>query len=327
MVDLSTRYMGLSLHNPIIAGSSSITKTADGVKRCVDAGAGAVVLKSLFEEQLQAEAAEIERQTVMTSHPEAYEYIDKMAMRIGPRDYLKLIEDTKDAVAVPVIASLNCISTKWWLDFASQIVSAGADAIEINAAVMPVDPERTSEDIEKVYYDLVDTLRENLSVPFAIKIGPFFTSMTRFARELDRRGVGALVLFNRFYQFDIDIDKLILAPGYRFSVPEELYLPLRWIAILAGRLRCDLAATTGVHDAAAAIKQLLAGATCVQVCSAMYRNQPSILETILTGIEEWMTGHGLSTLDAFRGKLSQKESDSAEAYERLQYIKIFDGFD
>jgi dihydroorotate dehydrogenase (fumarate) len=248
-------------------------------------------------------------------------------MRIGPRDYLTLIEEAKDAVSIPIIASLNCISSKWWMDFALQIVNAGADALEVNAAVMPVDPAHRSEDIEKIYYDIIETLRNHLTAPFAVKIGPFFTSMARVAHELAVRGADALVLFNRFYHVDINIDTLEIAPGYRYSSPEEMYMPLRWIAILAGRVDCDLAASTGVHDAPGAVKQLLAGATAVQLCSTLYVNGPKQITKVVRGIEEWMGNHGFSSIDDLRGRLSQKQSANQEAYERLQYIKVFVGID
>jgi len=319
--------MGLTLPNPIIAGSCSLHKTAEGVKRSADAGAGAVVLKSLFEEELEVETSALREGSSFFGHTEAYEYVNKLAMKLGPRDYLALIEKCKKAVSVPVIASLNCVSAKWWVDYASQMEAAGADALEINAAIMPTNPEKTSEEIEKVYYDVVESLREKVSVPFAIKIGPYFTSLSRFASGLAARGASGLVLFNRFYQFDIDPEKMEIAPGYRFSSPDEIHLPLRWIAILAGRVGCDLAASTGVHDAAGAVKQLLAGAAAVQVCSTLYLHRQSRIGALLDGLKEWMQTHGFCTLDEFRGKLSREASADREAYERLQYIKVFVGIE
>jgi dihydroorotate dehydrogenase (fumarate) len=327
MADLSSEYMGLSLRNPLIVASSSLVKTLDGVRKCADAGAGAVVLKSLFEEQLQAEVKDQEEHLWLYGHSEAFEYVSKMAMPLGPREYLKLIEDAKDAVEIPVIASLNCISPRWWIDYAGQIAAAGADAVELNISAMPSDPRRKSEEIEDMYFSIVEALKARVDIPIAVKIGPHFTSVARIAEELCRRGASALVLFNRFYQIDIDIEKIEITSGYRFSSPDELSQPLRWIALLAGRIDCDFASSTGVHNGADFIKQLLAGATAVQVCSTLYLNGIEQIGRILHDVETWMTKHGFGTIGEVRGKLSQIESDQPELYERLQYIKLFTGID
>jgi dihydroorotate dehydrogenase (fumarate) len=327
MADLSTDYMGLSLRNPLIVASSSLNKSVDGVMKCADAGAGAVVLKSLFEEQIAVRAKDLEENLWLYGHTEAFEYVSKMAMPLGPRDYLKLIGEAKASVSIPVIASLNCISPRWWTDFAKQIEAAGADAIELNISVMPSDPGRTGEEIEKIYLDIVESLEGSIRIPLAVKIGPYFTSIARMAREFSDRGVSALVLFNRFYQIDIDVEKLEIAPGLRFSSPDEISLPLRWIALLAGNVNCDLAASTGVHDAAGMVKQLLAGATAVQVCSALYERGVDYIGTIITEMETWMKEHGFQSVQDFRGKLSREVTDRPELYERLQYIKIFVGIE
>ena len=327
MADLSTRYMGLALSNPLIVASSSLTKSVDGVKKCADAGAGALVLKSLFEEQIAVEAKEMESNIWLYGHTEAFEYVSKMAMPLGPRDYLKLIKESKSAVSIPVIASLNCITPRWWTDFARQIEGAGADAIELNVAMMPSDPDRTAQEIETIYLDIVESLKSSIGIPIAVKIGPYFTSVARMARDLCDRGVAALVLFNRFYQLDIDIEKHVLAPGLRFSSRDEISLPLRWIALLAGRVECDLAASTGVHDGAGMVKQLLAGATAVQVCSALYEKGVEHIGTIIGEVEAWMAKNRFGKIDEFRGKLSREATDTPEVYERLQYIKTFVGIE
>jgi dihydroorotate dehydrogenase (fumarate) len=327
MADLSTRYMGLALNNPLIVASSSLTKSVDGVVKCADAGAGALVLKSLFEEQIAVEAEEMESNLWLYGHTEAFEYVSKMAMPLGPRDYLKLIRESKSAVSIPVIASLNCISPRWWTDFARQIEGAGADAIELNIAIMPSDPDRTAQEIEAVYLDIVESLKGSINIPIAVKIGPYFTSVARMAGELCDRGVAALVLFNRFYQLDIDIAKHELAPGLRFSSPDEISLPLRWMALLAGRVDCDLAASTGVHGGAGMVKQLLAGATAIQVCSVLYEKGVDHIGTIISEMEAWMAENRFGKIDDFRGKLSRKATDKPELYERLQYIKTFVGIE
>ncbi len=327
MADLSTEYMGLPLRNPLIVASSGLTKSADGVRKCADAGAGAVVLKSLFEEQVAVKAKDMEEHLWLYGHTEAFEYVSKMAMPLGPRDYLRLIEEAKAGVSVPVIASLNCITPRWWVDFASQIEAAGADGLELNISVMPSDPARTSEEIENIYVDIVESLRGRVRIPIAVKMGPYFTSVARMAAEVSRCGVSALVFFNRFYQVDIDIEKVDMAPGIHLSSPGEISLPLRWIALLAGSLECDLAASTGVHDGAGFVKQLLAGATAVQVCSALYDKGIEHIGTMLGDVEAWMQGHGFEKVGDFRGKLSRQATERPELYERLQYIKLFVGIE
>ena len=327
MANLSTQYMGLSLPNPIIVSSCSLVMNEEGVRRCADAGAGAVVLKSLFEEQIQSEIRDMEEQMGPPWHPEMVEYVERMGMELGPREYLELIEKAKRATSIPVIASLNCVSPKQWVDYARQIADAGADALELNISMMPRDPARSSEEIESLYTDILSAVKDQVEIPVAMKIGPYFTSMARIASELSARGVSALVLFNRFYQLDIDIEKLELTPGYRFSSPEELHLPLRWIALLAGNVECDLSASTGVHDGTDAIKLLLAGADAVQVCSTLYMNGIAQIGRILETLESWMEKHGVETIGQIRGKMSQVESDQPESYERLQYIRALVGIE
>jgi dihydroorotate dehydrogenase (fumarate) len=327
MADLSTKYMGLSLSNPFIVASSSLTKSVDGIRKCADAGAGAVVLKSLFEEQIAVQAKDMEENLWLYGHTEAFEYVSKMAMPLGPRAYLQLIEGAKAAVKIPVIASLNCITPRWWADFARQIEGAGADALELNISVMPSDPERTSEDIEQIYLDIVESLEGSIRIPLAVKIGPYFTSVARMAREFSTRGVSALVLFNRFYQIDFDTEKIGIVPGLRFSSPDEISLPLRWIALLAGNVDCDLAASTGVHDGTGLVKQLLAGATAVQVCSVLYEKGIDYISTIIGEVEAWMKAHGFERIEDFRGMLSREVTERPELYERLQYIKLFVGIE
>jgi dihydroorotate dehydrogenase (fumarate) len=325
MADLSTTYMGLKLRNPLIVASCDLTNSAEGVKKCSDAGAGAVVLKSLFEEQITAETRIAEQDMWLYGHSEAFEYVEKMGMAMGSREYLKVIQDARAASDVPVIASLNCISPRWWVDYARQIAAAGADALELNVAVMPSDSRRTGQEIENVYLDIVGALAGEIDIPFAVKIGAHFSSIAWMADRLARRGVSALVLFNRFYQLDVDIDKMELAPGLKLSSPDEISLPLRWIGLLAGRVKCDLAATTGAHDAGGLIKQLLVGASAVQVCSGLYLKGVEHMGKILADLEAWMDKHGFAAIDDFRGKLSQEESQHPELFERLQYIKTYTG--
>jgi len=327
MADLSVTYMGLKLANPLIVSSSSLTNTVAKVKRCEDSGAGAVVLKSLFEEQIEAQTEAIEDESWPYPHPEAFDYVRQMGMRLGQDDYLKLIAESKKAVSIPVIASLNCVTPKWWLNYAGEIARAGADGIELNIAILPTDAERTAEEIERTYTRIIEGVRRRVEIPVAAKIGPYFTSLPRLARGLSDAGAAALVLFNRFYQMDIDIEKLALAPGYHLSSPEEIHLPLRWVAILAGQVGCDLAASTGVHDGAGLVKQLLAGARAVQVCSNLYQKGMGRIAVLLRELEEWMGRHGFEKIADFNGRMSMGASEKPEYYERLQYIKVYVGLE
>lgn len=327
VADLSTTYLGLKLRNPFIVASCSLSKTAEGVRRCAEAGAGAVVLKSLFEEQIMADAHGDAIEANSLWHPEALDYVQRMGLELGPREYLKLIEASKKAVSVPVIASLHCVSSGLWTDYARQIAGAGADAVELNISMMLSDPRRASGDVELIYHDIVERIARVSKIPVSVKIGPYFTSVPRMASELWMRGAKGLVLFNRFYQFDIDIDAMRLAPGYKLSSPQEIALPLRWISLLSGKVKCDLAASTGVHDGAGAVKMLLAGATAVQLCSTLYKNGLGQIEKIRADTESWMEKHGFKSIDQMRGALSQAKSDNPALYERLQYIKALVGIE
>jgi dihydroorotate dehydrogenase (fumarate) len=327
MVDLSTTYMGLALPNPLIVASCGLTKTVDGVRRCAEAGAGAVVLKSLFEEQILADLHGNEIDATNLWHPEALDYVQRMGLEFGPQSYLKLIGEAKRAVSIPVIASLHCVSPGLWTDYVRKIADAGADAIELNISVMLSDPRRDTGRVEKLYTDTVESVAKLASIPVAVKIGPYFTSVARMASDLWMRGARSLVLFNRFYQFDVDIDRMRLAPGHRLSSPQEIALPLRWISLLSGKVKCDFSASTGVHDAAGAAKLILVGATTVQLCSTLYENGIARITVIRDDLERLMEKHGFKTVDQMRGKLSQAKSDKPELYERLQYIKALVGTD
>ena len=325
MIDISTNYMGLKIQNPIIVASCGITKTSEGVRRCADSGAGAVVLKSLFEEQIEAEIRDMKIDSWPQWHPEAFDYIKSMSLELGPREYLKLIEDSKKAVSIPVIASLNCISSKQWIEYAKRIAVAGADALELNISVMSSSVTIKGEKIEQIYFRIIEEVKSRINIPIAVKISPYFTAIARTASELANRGASAIVLFNRFYQIDINIDKLELSPGYKFSTPHEINIPLRWIALLSGRIKCDLAASTGIHDAKGVIKQILAGASAVQICSILYIKNIEQIRIILEDIEKWMIKHNFNSIDQIKGKMSQLQSDQPELYERLQYIKALSG--
>jgi len=246
-------------------------------------------------------------------------------MHLGPQRYLDLIGEAKAAVDIPIIASMNCVTSKWWGNYGKQIEAAGADAVELNIAVMPRNESESAESVEKRYLRIVNRVRQQVDLPLAVKIGPYFTSLPIFAAELRKAGASALVLFNRFYQMDIDIEAEDLAPGYQFSTPEEIYTSLRWVSILSGDVGCDLSASTGVHSTDGVIKQLLAGATTVQMCSALYRSGFEIITQIHDELVAWMERKRYKSISDFQGKLSQSASDDPESYERLQYIKALTG--
>jgi len=284
------------------------------------------VLKSLFEEQLEAESEELNEAMKQSVHPEALDYVRaEIGMHFGVGDYLKLIQMAKKAVKVPIIASINCVSPKWWVRYAEQIAASGPDALELNIARMPVDPSSSSRDIEKDYYSIVEDVKRVVKIPLAVKIGPYFTSLANFAEGMAERGASALVLFNRFYRPDIDTENFQIVAARPFSSPSEIHLSLRWIAILSSRISCDLASSTGVHDAQGVIRQLLAGATAVQACSTFYINGLEQIGVMLDGLESWMKKHGFSNLREIREKMRSRLSDRPEVTERLQYIKVFSG--
>ena len=322
MADLSTTYMGLELRNPVVMASCGLVSTVEGVKKAADAGAGAVVLKSLFEEQIRAETAEAAAGFDSVNHPEARGYVQTEAwMRYGPRDYCRFVEGAKKAVDVPVIASVNCTSDKWWSQYPKDLEAAGADAIELNILVPGTDVELSGALVEQIYIRTVRGVAEQVSIPVAAKIGSSFGSLGFVTKQLVESGAKALVLFNRFWAPDIDIDKLRIKAASPFSQAIEMHLSLRWIGLLHGDYPCDLAATTGIHEAEQVVKQLLAGATVTQVCSTVYRNGFGQIGTILAGLEAWMARPDFQSVSDFRGKLSERSAKDAALYERQQYIK------
>jgi dihydroorotate dehydrogenase (fumarate) len=351
MSDLTTRYMGLELKNPLVVSSCGLTKTVQGVKQAAEAGAGAIVLKSLFEEQIDAETNELVRQSQHSGHTETYDYLHGFGRTFGPKEYLQLVRDAKAAVSVPIIASVNCVTAERWIEYAGKLAAAGADGLELNIGFLPNDPAISGVVVEERYLSIVSAVQAKVTLPVALKIGPYFSSLAHLAKQLgdDRmsgppftvgwcgtgeydkevtwQGVDALVLFNRFYRFDIDVDKRQPSGGNPYSTSEELHVSLRWISLLAGRVACDLAANTGVHDGRDMIKQLLAGASVVQVCSTLYRNGLSQIGSILDQLQEWMQIHGFKSPADFRGQLSQIQSENPRNYERLQYIKALVGIE
>ena len=326
MVDLSTEYLGMKLKNPVIAGSSGLTNSVKSIKELEENGAGAVVLKSIFEEEIAFEYEDILKEAESKGYNlDQFDYYDYKIKEDNLDKYTTLINESKKNVSIPVIASVNCVYSHEWLAFASQLEKAGADALELNMFFLPSDFERTSEEKEKAYFQIIEQVQKAVSLPIALKISYYFSNLGPMIQKLSDTGISGLVLFNRFFSPDFDIDKFEVKNSNVFSAPSDLSISLRWIAIMAARVNCDLAASTGVHDGEALIKQLLAGADAVQVASTLYKNGKGRIGEMLKTLEDWMEGKGYGSLSDFRGKMSQAKSSNPAAYERAQFMKYFGG--
>jgi dihydroorotate dehydrogenase (fumarate) len=328
MADISTSYMGLMLRNPIIAGSSGLTDSIENVQKLYDHGAGAIVLKSLFEEQINFSINKTLNQSENNySYPEALDYISHYTRENDLDKYLKLIREAKNRVDIPIIASVNCVSSSEWVTFAKNIQEAGADAIELNIFILPSDPRRKAEQHEKIYFDIIQSVMKQVKIPIAAKISSYFSGMTNMALQLSWTGISGLVLFNRFFSPDIDIDKFEITSGHVFSSPAEMSRTLRWVAMLSDKVNCDIAASTGIHDGEAAIKQLLAGAKAVQVASVLYQEGFEQINVMTKTIEKWMEKHRFEKTSDFIGRMSFKEAKNPAAFERVQFMKHFSGIE
>ncbi len=322
MADLATEYMGLRLPSPLVLASCALSNRVDNLEAAEGHGAGAVVLRSLFEEQIEAANTALEEELTRGSEssPEARTYFPPQ--RVGPHEYLSLVERAKRALDIPVIASLNCSAPGSWTEYARDIEQAGADAIEVNLYAVEADRGVSAEQVERGYLDAVAKVRNAVGIPVAVKLSPFFTSLAHFVGRLDEAGADGVVLFNRFLQPDISLERMTAHPEMTMSAPSEALLPLRWIALLYGRVRAHLAASTGVHDAQGALKQIVAGAQVVQLASALVKNGIPHLGKVLSGIEEWLDAHGMASVDDVRGSVSQRAVHDPGAYERAQYVHL-----
>lgn len=328
MANLSTSYMGFNLKNPIIVGSSGLTNSVENIVEIEKNGAAAVVLKSLFEEQINHMINKtMHSQVDNFSYPEAEDYISNYSKENDVSNYLALIKGAKEAVNIPVIASINCVSSTDWISFANKIQDAGADGLELNIFILPSDPKRDGLQNETIYFDIIEKVKKELTIPIAIKISSYFSGLANTALKLSWTGIKGMVLFNRFFSPDIDINTFKVTATNVFSHPEELAMSLRWVAMLSSRLHCDIAASTGAHDGEAVIKQLLAGAKAVQISSVLYKNGFGQIGQMLADIESWMDKHSFATTDDFIGKMSIKEVDNPAAYERVQFMKHFSGIE
>ncbi|HMM10566.1 MAG TPA: dihydroorotate dehydrogenase-like protein [Bacteroidales bacterium] len=328
MANLSTSYMGLRLKNPIIVGSSGLTNSVENIKEAAVNGAAAVVLKSLFEEQIQHMAHHTLLQDSNTNlYPEAEDYIRQYTRANDVENYLKLIREAKKAVDIPIIGSINCVSSSEWTDFAVKIAEAGADAIELNIFVLPSDPLRSGEQNEAVYFEILDKITRSVQIPVAAKISYYFSSLSKMALKLSWTGIKGLVMFNRFFSPDIDIDRMEVRASNVFSSPAELSVSLRWVAMLSNKVQCDIAASTGIHDGKAVIKQLLAGARAVQIASVLYKKGFREIQVMLDELQQWMDQHNYATTDQFIGKMSIKQLENPAAWERVQFMRHFSGIE
>jgi dihydroorotate dehydrogenase (fumarate) len=322
-MDLSTSYMGLELRNPLVASASPLSHTIEGVQRLADAGIGAVVLHSLFEEQLR-EQAELDARLAdagTESFAESLSYFPEVAEEdTGPRRYLSLLERAAATAEVPVIASLNSITPGGWTEYAREMQNAGAAAIELNIYYLPGDPTTPGRDVEQRYIDVLQRVKDAVTIPVAVKLGPYFSSTGEIALRLDQAGADALVLFNRFLQPDIDPETLTIVPSVALSSPGSALLPQTWIALLHGKIQAALAATTGVENSADIAKYLLAGADVVMSASALLRHGPQHTSQLLNGLTDWMARKGFQTIDQLRGLLSVPTGTDQEAYERAGYV-------
>ena len=327
-MDLSTKYLDLQLRTPLVASASPISQELSGIRGLEDAGASAVVLYSLFEEQLHQESLEFERDLNASteSFAESLTYFPQPSeFRTGPEGYLNHVRKAKDAVSIPIIASLNGATVGGWTKYARQIEQAGADAIECNIYFIPTDGDLPGFDVENTYLDIVREVKSAVHIPIAVKLSPFFSNLANMAKRLDGTGVEGLVLFNRFYQPDIDLENLEIKPNVLLSSPQELRLPLTWIGILYGRIRASLAATSGVHGPEDVIKLLMAGADVTMLCSTLLRNGISHLRYIEHGLRKWLEDHEYESVHQLQGSMSQIRCPDPAAFERAQYMRAVKG--
>ncbi len=326
-MDISTNYMGLKLKSPIVVSACTLSEEISNIVQMEDAGAGAVVLFSLFEEQLKKEAAQHESIVSSTSNlfAEASDFFPNLdEYHRGSDQYLDIIRKAKEEVDIPIIASLNGITKEGWINYASQIEQAGADALEINVFFIPADIDMSSSAVEHRYLNIIDEIKTSVKIPVAVKLNPYFSAMGNMAQRLQKYGADALVLFNRFYQPDFDINKLSLLHNLQYSEANEIRLPLLWIALLYGQVPVSLAATTGVQSSIEVIKYILAGADVAMTASALYKNGIGYLKTMNKELEAWMLSQGFDSIQSFKGVMSQQNISDPTSYERANYIKILE---
>jgi len=329
MIDLTTKYLGLTLKNPLVVSASPLSAEVANIRRMEDAGASAVVLPSLFEEQIQVESNTLDHflSQGTESFAESLTYMPDMAgYRLGPDGYLEHLRRTKQAVKIPVIGSLNGTSTSGWVGYAKKIEEAGADALELNIYFIPTDAEMSGGQVEQMYVDLVAQVKASIHIPVAVKIGAYFSSLPNTAKRLDQAGANALVLFNRFYQPDFDLESLEVVPNLLLSTSHELLLRLNWVAVLYGKVKADLAITGGVHSGVDVLKSMMAGASVAMMTSALLRNGIGHLATVQTELLKWMEEHEYESIQQMRGSMSQRSVADPSAFQRANYVKVLSSY-
>ncbi len=328
-MDLRTNYLGFDLPHPLMVGASPLALDLDKVKRLEDAGAAAIVMPSLFEEQITREqnGTILDMDLHSESFAEAISYFPQPEdFRLGPENYLEQIQKVKKAVGVPVIASLNGTTPLGWLDYAKQIQQAGADALELNVYFMATDPVESGETLERRTIDLVKAVKGTVKLPVAVKLSPYFSALPHFSKTLEAAGADALVLFNRFLQPDIDIENLEVAPAIELSTPQALRLRVQWLALLYGNLKIPMAVSGGIHSSEDAIKAVMAGAGAVQMVSAVYQQGPSVFTKVLEGMSQWLGDHEYDSLVQMRGSMSLQKCPNPKALERANYMRVLTGW-
>ncbi len=329
-MNLSTDYLGMKLRTPIVPAASPLSEDLDNIKRMEDAGAAAIVCYSIFEEQIRLERYELEHQLLAgtESYPESLTYFpEPRTLKSGPASYAEHLARAKAAVGIPIIASLNGCSLGGWTDYAQQIEQAGVDALELNIYRIPTDMELEASSVEQEYLDILKAVKARVNIPVAVKVSPFFSNFANMAKRLDETGANALVLFNRFYQPDIHLETLEVTPNVLLSTPMAMRLPLRWIAILYGRLRASLAATSGIHRGTDALKMLMAGADVTMLCSVLLRRGIGQIKVIEREMCEWMEQHQYDSVEQLKGSVSQKHCPDPGAFERAQYMRAVSSFE
>ena len=328
-MNLSTNYLGMTLKNPVVASSSPLSHTVDSIRRLEDAGAAAVVMYSLFEEQIGFDSYYIDYHLTqgIDSYAESISYFpDMQSYNVGPDEYMNLIRRAKDAVDIPIIGSLNGASVGGWTDYAALIEEAGADALELNVYYLPANPEVTGIEVETLYLDILSAVRQAVTIPLAVKLSPFFSSIANMAGRLADHGADGLVLFDRFYQPDFDLENLEVAPRLVLSNSNELRLPLRWVAILYGRLSVDFAITSGIHTSQDVIKGLMAGANVTMMASELLQNGVRRIGQVLNELVAWLTEHEYQSVMQMIGAMSQKHCAEPAAFERANYMKMLQSY-
>ena len=327
-MDISTKYMGLKLKNPVIAGSSGLTSNISDLLALEKNGAAAVVLRSLFEEEIiHSSRKKLQEVHLNVSYPEAQEYVSHHMKQRAVDDYLELIIQGKKLLSIPVIASINCVTSCEWPDFAHNIEKAGADALELNIFFLPSDPQRMGSHIEEIYLDIMRDVLKKVSIPVSVKVSPYFSGLSNSLLRFSFTGIKGMVLFNRFYSPDIEVEEMKVISGPIYTVPDDIFLPMRWIAMLSDRIYCDLAASSGIHDGNGMVKVLLAGAKAAEITSVLYQKGPGEIGTMLKYLEDYLRRHNFSSVEEIIGKMSMRNIENPADFERVQYIRHFSGIE